>query len=263
MSGVRLEAKVHIIIGATTSIQNIAKSVNRVGLDIQGIVLEQLASSEAVLSQDEKELGVALIDVGGGTTSIAVYYEGSIKHTAVLPVGGIYVTNDIAVGLRTPAVDAEKIKLKYGCAFIPLIPQDDIIEVPSVGGREPRQVSRQVLGEIIEPRMEEILGLAQREIIRAGCEDLLAAGVVITGGTANLEGIAELGEQIFNVPVRRGCPAGVGGITDIIDNPLYATAVGLVIHGSRSRSVEHVPDSRLRRLIVYIHTIKKWFDDFF
>ena len=263
MSGVRLEAKVHIIIGATTSIQNIAKSVNRVGLDIQGIVLEQLASSEAVLSQDEKELGVALIDVGGGTTSIAVYYEGSIKHTAVLPVGGIYVTNDIAVGLRTPAVDAEKIKLKYGCAFIPLIPQDDIIEVPSVGGREPRQVSRQVLGEIIEPRMEEILGLAQREIIRAGCEDLLAAGVVITGGTANLEGIAELGEQIFNVPVRRGCPAGVGGITDIIDNPLYATAVGLVIHGSRSRSVEHVPDGRLRRLIVSIHTIKKWFDDFF
>ena len=263
MSGVRLEAKVHIIIGATTSIQNIAKSVNRVGLDVKGIVLEQLASSEAVLSQDEKELGVALIDVGGGTTSIAVYYEGSIKHTAVLPVGGIYVTNDIAVGLRTPAVDAEKIKLKYGCAFIPLIPQDDIIEVPSVGGREPRQVSRQVLGEIIEPRMEEILGLAQREIIRAGCEDLLAAGVVITGGTANLEGIAELGEQIFNVPVRRGCPAGVGGITDIIDNPLYATAVGLVIHGSRSRSVEHVPDGRLRRLIVSIHTIKKWFDDFF
>ncbi|TFG38298.1 MAG: cell division protein FtsA, partial [Syntrophobacterales bacterium] len=216
MSGVRLEAKVHIVIGSVTSIQNIVKSVNRVGLDISDIVLEPLASGRAVLSSDERELGTGLIDIGGGTTDIAVFAEGSIKHTAVLPLGGNYVTNDIAVGLRTPATEAEKIKIKYGCAYTPMIPQDQTIEVPSVGGRGPRKVSRQVLGEIIEPRLEEILSLANREIIRSGYEDLLAAGIVLTGGTSILEGITELGEQIFNMPVRRGSPSGVGGITDIV-----------------------------------------------
>jgi len=237
MSGVRLEAKVHVVTGMVTSVQNIIKSINRVGLDVNDIILEPLASSETVLSRDEKELGVALIDIGGGTTDIAVFAEGSIKHTAVLPLGGDYVTGDISVGLRTPVMEAEKIKIKYGCTYTPLIPQNEIIEVPSVGGRNPRTVSRQVLGEIIEPRLEEILGLAHREIVKSGYEDLLAAGVVLTGGTAILEGITELTEQIFNTPVRKGCPVGVGGITDIINSPMYATGVG--------------------------KKIKRWFNDFF
>ena len=232
MSGVRLEVKVHIVTGAVTSVQNIIKSVNGVGLDVNDIILEPLAASEAVLSPDEKELGVALVDIGGGTTDIAVYSEGSIKHTAVLPLGGSYLTNDIAVGLRTPVTEAEKVKVKYGCAFTPLIPQDEMIEVPSVGGREPRRVSRQVLGGIIEPRMDEILNLVCREIVKSGFEERLAAGIVLTGGTAMLEGITELSEQIFNMPVRRGIPIGIGGLTEIVNSPLYATAVGLVFYGS-------------------------------
>jgi len=234
MSGVRLEAKVHVVTGAVTSIQNIVKSVNRVGLHINDIVLEQLASGEAVLSSDEKDLGVALIDIGGGTTDIAIFSEGSIKHTAVLPVGGNYVTSDIATGLRTPIAEAERIKIKYGCAYMPLIPKDEAIEVPSVGGREPREVSRQILGRIIEPRMDEILGMAYKEITKSGCEDILAAGTVLTGGASILEGVPELAEQIFNMPVRRGCPAGVGGLTDVVNSPLYATGVGLVLYGSRN-----------------------------
>ena len=210
MSGVRLEVKVHIVTGAVTSIQNIIKSVNGVGLEINDIILEQLAASDAVLSPDEKELGVALVDIGGGTTDIAVYSEGSIKHSAVLPLGGSYLTNDIAVGLRTPVTEAEKVKVKYGCAFTSLIPQDEMIEVPSVGGREPRRVSRQVLGGIIEPRMDEILNLVCREIVKSGYEERLAAGIVLTGGTALLQGITELSEQIFNMPVRRGVPSKGG-----------------------------------------------------
>ncbi len=231
MSGVRLEAKVHLVTGSVASIQNVVKSVNRVGLDIEGIVLEQLASSLAALGEDEKDLGVALLDIGGGTTDIAVFTEGSIRHTAVLPVGGSYVTSDIATGLRTPAAEAEKIKLKYGCAYPPLISKDDTIEVPSVGGREPREVSRQILGRIIEARVEEILMMAQKEIVRSGYDDHLAAGVVLTGGTALLEGITELAERVFNVPVRRGCPQGVVGLADIVNSPLYATGVGLVVFG--------------------------------
>ncbi|MFB3924456.1 MAG: cell division protein FtsA [Syntrophales bacterium] len=233
MSGVRLEVKVHIVTGAVTSIQNIIKSVNGVGLDVNDVILEQLAASEAVLSPDEKELGVALVDIGGGTTDIAVYSEGSIKHTAVLPLGGSYLTNDIAVGLRTPMNEAEKVKIKYGCAYTPLIPQDEMIEVPSVGGRDPRRVSRQVLGGIIEPRMDEVLNLVCREIVKSGYEERLAAGVVLTGGTALLEGITELSEQIFNMPVRRGCPIGIGGLTEVVNSPLYATGVGLLIYGSK------------------------------
>jgi len=232
MSGVRLEAKVHMVTGAIASIQNVVKSVNRVGLDIQGIVLEQLASSLAVLGEDEQDLGVALLDIGGGTTDIVVFTEGSIRHTAVLPVGGSYVTSDIATGLRTPAVEAEKIKLKYGCSYPPMISKDETIEVPSVGGREPREVSRQILGRIIEARVEEILMMAQKEIARSGYEDRLAAGVVLTGGTALLEGITELAERVFNAPVRRGCPRGVVGLADIVNSPLYATGVGLVVYGS-------------------------------
>ena len=229
MSGVRLEAKVHIVTGAVTSIQNIVKSVNRVGLEINEIILEQIASSEAVLSNDEKDLGVALIDIGGGTTDIAVFTAGSVKHTAVLPVGGNYLTSDIATGLRTPLADAEKIKIKYGCAFSALIAKEETIEVPSVGGREPREVSRQILGRIVAPRMEEILTLAYKEIVKSGYEDILAAGVVLTGGTALLEGITELAEQIFNMPVRRGRPTGIGGLNDVVNSPMYATGVGLVL----------------------------------
>jgi cell division protein FtsA len=263
MSGVRLEAKVHIVTGSVTSIQNIVKSVNRVGLDVNGVVLEQMASSEAVLSSDEKELGVVIIDIGGGTTDIAVFAEGSIKHTAVLSVGGSYLTNDIAVGLRTPVDEAEKIKIKYGCAYTPLISPDDTIEVPSVGGRPPRKVSRQILGEIIEPRVEEILRLAYREIVKSGYEDLIASGIVLTGGTAILDGITELAEQIFNMPVRRGRPVGIGGLTDVVNSPLYATGVGLVVYGSKNRS-EHVfrkiEGNMFNRLF---RNIKKLFVEFF
>jgi cell division protein FtsA len=238
MSGVRLEAKVHIIIGATTYIQNIMKSVDRVGLDINDIVLEQLAASHAVLSTDEMDLGVALIDIGGGITNVAVFADRSIKHTAVLPVGGNFLTSDIATGLRTPIGEAEKIKVKHGCAYTPLIPKDDTIEVPSVGGREPRAVSRQILGRIMEPRMEEIFMMAHREIIKSGLEDVLAAGVVLTGGTALVDGATELAEHVFNMPVRRGCPIGIGGLTDAVNSPLYATGVGLVVYGSKNLSKE-------------------------
>ena len=263
MSGVRLEAKVYVVTGAVTSIQNIIKSINRVGLDVNDIILEPLASSETILSQDEKELGVALIDIGGGTTDIAVFAEGSIKHTAVLALGGDYVTGDISVGLRTPVMEAEKIKIKYGCTYIPMIPQNESIEVPSVGGRNPRNVSRQLLGEIIEPRMEEILGLTHREIVKSGYDDMLAAGVVLTGGTAILDGITELAEQIFNMPVRKGCPVGVGGITDIINSPMYATGVGLVVHGSENYSDYAVKKSERNILGKLIKKIKRWFNDFF
>ncbi|MDI6777068.1 MAG: cell division protein FtsA [Syntrophales bacterium] len=262
MSGVRLEAKVHIVTGSITSIENVVKSIVRVGLDINDIVLEQLAASEAVLSPDEKDLGVALLDVGGGITNIVVFTEGSIKHTAVLLGGGNYLTSDISTGLRTPLTEAEKIKIKYGCAYIPLIRKDETIEVPSVGGREPREVSRQILGRIVEPRMEEILNMAYREIIRSGCEDHLAAGVVLTGGTAILEGITELAEQVFNMPVRRGYPTGIGGLTDVVKSPMYATGVGLVIYGSRN-----VPRDVFKRggegFGNMVKKMKKWLLEFF
>lgn len=233
MSGVRLEAKVHIVTGAITSIQNIVNAVNRAGLDINEIIVEQLAASEAVLSADEKDLGVALVDIGGGTTNIAVFIEGSIRHTAVLPVGGNYITSDIAKGLRTPIAEAENIKIKYGCAHLPMIPKDENIEVPSVGGREPREVSRHILGRIIEPRVEEIFKMAYREIIKAGFEDVLAAGIVLTGGTSIMEGVTELAEQVFNMPVRKGCPTGIGGLKEAAESPAYATAVGMILYGYR------------------------------
>ena len=263
MSGVRLEAKVHIVTGAVTSAQNIIKSVNRVGLDVNDIVLEQLASSEAVLSSDEKELGVAIVDIGGGTTDIAVFSEGSIKHTAVLSLGGNYLTSDIAVGLRTPVIEAEKIKIKYGCAYTPVILKDDVIEVPSVGGRNPRKISRQILGEIIEPRMEEILNLVHREIVKSGYDDLLGAGIVLTGGTVLLEGVTNLAEQIFNMPVRIGCPTGIGGLTDIVNSPMYATGVGLVVYGSKDqyRNVFKKSEGNIFNRVT--KRMKRWFTEFF
>jgi cell division protein FtsA len=236
MTGVRLESKVHIVTGSVTSIQNIIKSVNRVGLEINKIVLEHIAAGEAVLSQDEKDLGVVLLDIGGGTTNIVVYYEGTVRTTAVVPVGGNYITSDISTGLRTPLAEAERIKIQHGCTYAPLIPREETIEVPSVGGREPREVSRQILGRIIEARMEEILNLAYREISKSGYEDLLAAGAVLTGGTAMTSGIIELGEQTLNMPVRRGFPLKLGGLSDKINHPMHATGVGLVLFGSKNDS---------------------------
>lgn len=232
MSGVRLEAKVHVVTSGVTSLHNIVNAITRVGLDINEIVLEQLAASEAVLSSDEKDLGVALLDIGGGTTKIAVFTEGCIKHTAVLPIGGNYITSDIAQGLRTPLVDAEDIKIKYGCAHLPLIPKDENIAVASVGGREPREVSRHILGRIIEPRAEEILKMAYREIMKPEFENVLSAGIVLTGGTALMEGIGALAEQVFDMPVRIGSPTGISGLTEVVNSPAYATSVGMIMYGS-------------------------------
>ncbi len=263
MSGVRLEAKVHIVTGAAASIQNVVKSVNRVGLDIDDVVLEQLAASEAVLGADEKDLGVALIDIGGATTSIAIFAEGSIKHTAILPVGGNFLTSDIATGLRTPFAEAEKIKLRHGCALTSLIPKEETIEVPSVGGREDRMVSRQILGRIMEPRMEEILNMALKEIVRSGYEDLLAAGLVLTGGTSLLPGITEMAEQIFDIPVRCGYPVGVGGLRDKANSPAFAVGVGLILYGSKNVS-GGVGKRKTGNLFSNgFRLIKKWFLEFF
>lgn len=236
MAGVRLEAKVHIISAAVTSAQNIVKCANRCGLNVNDIVLEPLASSEAVLSSDEKELGVVLVDIGGGTADIIVYSEGSVVYTSVLTLGGNHITNDIAVGLRTPATEAEKIKQKYGCALASMIHKDETIEVPSVGGRGARVLSRQILGEIIEPRVEEIFSLVRSEVIKSGFEEVIASGIVLTGGTTLLQGMPELAEQVFDYPVRRGVPRGIGGLIDVVKSPMYATGVGLVMAGDCSLS---------------------------
>ncbi len=263
MSGVRLEAKVHIVTGAVASAQNIVKSCNRAGVNVADIVLEPLASSYAVLSSDEKELGVAMVDIGGGTTDIAIHLDGAIKHTSVLSLGGNHLTNDIAVGLRTPMAEAEKIKKQYGCCLTSMVGKDESIEVPSVGGREPRVLSRQLLAEILEPRVEEIFTLVNREIIRSGYEDFIASGVVITGGTSILPGMPEMAEQIFNLPVRRGVPQDIGGLTDVVNSPIYATGVGLLKYGSRNLKAhkfmigqENVFDKVVRRM-------KEWLHEFF
>jgi cell division protein FtsA len=231
MSGVRLEAKIHIVTAAVTSAQNIVKCANKAGLNVVDIVLEPLASAEAVLAQDERDLGVCLIDIGGGTTDIAAFAGGSIKHTSVIGIGGYHLSNDIAVGLRTPFEEAERIKKRFGVASARFLGSDDIITVPSVGGRRPREVSRKVLCEIIEPRMEEILGLAHQEIIKSGLDARIPSGVVLTGGCAALSGIQELAEEIFEAQVRLGAPANVGGLQDVVRDPMYATGVGLILFG--------------------------------
>lgn len=233
MSGVRLEAEVHIVTGAVTSVQNIIKSCHRADLEVLDIVLEPLASGEAVLTQEEKDLGVAVVDVGGGTTDIAIFLDGSIRHTAVFAIGGNHLTNDIAVGLRTPSTEAEKIKKKYGCALTSLVMDDETIEVPSMGGRAPRVLSRQVLSEIIQPRAEEIFELVNREIRKTSYEEMIASGIVLTGGTAIMEGIPEVAEDVLDLPVRRGKPINIGGLVDIVNSPLYATGVGLVLYGAK------------------------------
>jgi cell division protein FtsA len=235
MSGVRLEAKVHIVTGAVSAAQNIVKCVRRCGLEVDDVILEQLASSMSTLTEDEKELGVCLIDIGGGTTDISVYTEGAIRHTAVIPIAGDQVTNDIAIALRTPTQYAEDIKQKYGCALTQLAHRDESIEVPSVGDRPPRKLSRQMLAEVIEPRIEELYGLVQAELRRSGFEDVLGSGMVITGGSSKMEGMVDLAEEVFHMPVRLGLPQYVGGLKGVVQNPIFATGVGLVLYGARSR----------------------------
>ncbi len=264
MSGVRLEAEVHIVTGAVTSVQNIIKSCNRAGLEVKDIVLEPFASSLAVMTPEEKELGVALVDLGGGTTDLAIFLDGSIWHTSVLPLGGYNVTNDISVGIRTPIGEAERIKVKYGCAKTALVRDDETIEVPSVGGRPPRVLSRQLLSEIIEPRIEELFSLVKREIIKTGYENMIASGLVITGGTADMDGVVEVAEEVMGLPARLGVPRDVGGLVDVVSSPAYATALGLVKYGFEnvarpalaSRSEERLLSRMLGRM-------KRWVGDFF
>jgi cell division protein FtsA len=236
MSGVRLEAKVHIVTGADSAAQNIVKCVQRCGLQVEDIVLEQLASSFAALTDDEKDLGVCLIDIGGGTTDLAVFSGGAIQHTAVIPIAGDQVTNDIAVSMRTPTQCAEEIKVKYACALSQLANPDETIEVPSVGDRPPRRLARQTLAEIVEPRYEELYLLIRDELRRSGFEELVAAGIVITGGTAKMEGAVDLAEEVFHMPVRLGVPQHVRGLVDVVRNPIHATGVGLLLYGRDNRT---------------------------
>ena len=264
MSGVRLEAEVHIVTAAVTSAQNIIKCVNRAEIEVSDIVLEQLASAEATLLPDEKELGVVLLDIGGGTTGMAIFLRGSIWHSSVISLGGEHITNDIAIGLRTPSHEAEEIKKKYGCAMTSLVKGDETIEVPSVGGRKARVLSRQLLCEIVQPRVEEIFSLVNREIQKTGYEDAIAAGIVVTGGTSKMEGIAELAEQIFDLPVRMGVPKGVGGLVDVISSPQYATGVGLVLYGAAHRTQRRFRKASDRVIFNKVFSrMKEWFDSYF
>jgi len=238
MTGARLEVNVHIVTSSATATQNIVSCVNRAGVGVIDTVIEQIAAAEAVLTPDEKELGVALVDIGGGTTDIAIFERGSLWHTAVIGVGGDHFTSDIAVGLRTPVPDAEKIKRKCGCALSGMVDEDETMEVASVGGRKPRVMARRILSEILQPRAEEIFHLVWDEIRRAGYEKSLNSGIVLTGGGAILEGMPEIAEQIFDLPIRRGAPTGVGGLADHVNSPAFATPVGLVAYGQRNHIVE-------------------------
>ena len=262
MSGVRLEAKIHIVTGAVTSAQNIIKCANRAGLDVCDIILQSLASSEAVLSKEERNLGAAIIDFGGGTTDMAIFSKGSIKHTSVLPLGGDNLTYDIAVGLRTAKLEAEKIKIRYGCAISSMIGREETLEVPSVGGRKPKVLSRQVLGEILEPRVEEIFSLIYSELVRSGHEGDISSGVVVTGGSAELPGVPEMAEQVFNSPARVGYPQGMSGLVEIVNKPMYATAVGLVLYGSKFG--KKTKKFRIRDTNIFnrvMGRMKRWFKD--
>jgi cell division protein FtsA len=259
MSGVRLEAKVHIVTGADSAAQNIIKCVQRCGLVVEDVVLEQLASSFAVLTDDEKELGVCLVDVGGGTTDIAVFGNGAIRHTAVIPIAGDQVTNDIAVSMRTPTQYAEDIKIRYACALSQLANPDESIEVPSVGDRPARRLARQTLAEIVEPRYEELFNLIREELRRSGFEEMIAAGIVLTGGSARMEGAIELAEEIFHVPVRLGLPGQVKGLSDVVRSPIYSTAVGLLLYARENSA----PASRAAALggnvAGVFERMKSWF----
>jgi cell division protein FtsA len=261
MSGVRLEAKVHIVTGAVSSAQNIIKCCNRCDLDVADMVLEQVASSEAVLMPDEKDIGVVLVDIGGGTTDIAVFLDGAIRHTAVIPIGGDHLTNDLVVGLRTSAREADQLKRKYGSCMVSLVSPDEQIEVPSVGGRPPRPMPRQVMAQILEPRVEELYEMIKAELQRSGYQELVAAGVVLTGGSSLLEGMADLAEEMFDMPVRIGRPQGVGGLVDVVSSPIYATAVGLILYGCRYRNRTPVRKSESRKIWRGWQRLRSWFGD--
>jgi cell division protein FtsA len=260
MSGVRLEAKVHIVTGADSAAQNIVKCVQRCGLSVDDIVLEQLASSYAVLTEDEKDLGVCVVDIGGGTTDIAVFGGGAIRHTAVIPIAGDQVTNDIAVSMRTPTQYAEDIKIKYACALSQLANPDETIEVPSVGDRPPRRLARQTLAEIVEPRYEELFALVRDELRRSGLEESVATGIVLTGGTAKMEGAIELAEEVFHMPVRLGVPQYVTGLVDVVSNPIHATGVGLLLYAKANLDVERIAPPLLAGGIKSVfERMKNWF----
>ncbi len=245
MSGVRLEAQVHLVTAAMNAVQNIEKCVRRCGLEVDAIILEQLASSMAVLTEDERELGVCMVDIGGGTTDMAVFSEGAIRHTAVIPIAGDQVTNDIAMALRTPTQHAEEIKVKYACALTQLAASDEMIKVPSVGDRPARDLSRQALAEVVEPRYEELFTLIRDELRRSGYEDMVAAGVVLTGGTSRMEGVSELAEEIFHMPVRIASPQNVKGLADVVRNPIYATGVGLLHYALKEGPNSHGRQSQV------------------
>jgi len=259
MNGVRLEVKVHIVTGAVSSAQNIVKCVRRCGLEVRDLVLQPLASAQAVISDDEKDLGVALMDIGGGTTDLVVYTHGAIRHTAVIPIAGDQITNDIAMALRTPTKDAEDIKERYGCALSQLADPNDMVDVPGLGDREPRQLSRKTLSEVIEPRVEELYSLVQTELRRSGYEELLSSGVVITGGTSVMQGMVELGEEIFHMPVRVGYPAYSGALAETVRHPRHATGVGLLLAGMqqhRSRELSRMNASSFQQVL---ERMKSWF----
>jgi cell division protein FtsA len=259
MSGVRLEAKVHIITGADSAAQNIVKCVQRCGLEVEDIVLEQLASSNAVLTEDEKDLGVCMVDIGGGTTDIAVFGGGAIRHTAVIPIAGDQVTNDIAVSMRTPTQYAEDIKIKYACALSQLANPDETIEVPSVGDRPPRRLARQTLAEVVEPRYEELFALIGDELRRSGFEESVATGIVLTGGTAKMEGAIELAEEVFHMPVRLGVPQYVTGLADVVSNPIHATGVGLLLYAKQQSEQDRTSPLRKGGVKNVFDRMKTWF----
>lgn len=267
MNGVRFEAKVHIVTGAVSSAQNIIKCCNRAGLDVVDIILEPLASAEAVLTEDEKELGVALIDMGGGTTDIAVVSQGSVRHTSVLTLGGNHVTNDIAMGLRTPAAEAEKIKRRHACALTSLVGKDETIEVPGVGGRKSRILNRRILAEVVEPRVEEIFALCRQDIMERGMEELVVSGVVLSGGSSLLNGSTEIAEHVFGLPVRIGIPTQVEGMIDSLRDPAYATGVGLVMYAARTAGggeiSRNLSENDANLFIRIKRKMKGWFKDFF
>ena len=258
MSGVRLEAKVHLITCAVNAHQNIEKCIRKCGLEVEDIILEQLASGDAVLTEDEKDLGVCLVDIGGGTTDIAIFSEGAIRHTAVIPIAGDQVTNDIAMALRTPTPNAEEIKIKYACALGSLAQENETIKIPSVGDRSDRDLSRQALAEVVEPRYEELFSLVQAELRRSGFEDLVAAGIVLTGGTSKIEGAIELAEEIFHMPVSLGKPKSVAGLSDIVRNPIYSTAVGLLHYGAKQQ-IKGVTSNPTQKSDGLINQFKSWF----
>ena len=261
MSGVRLEAKVHLVTCAVNAVQNIEKCIRRCSLDVDDVILEQLASSYSVLTDDEKELGVCMVDIGGGTTDIAIFTDGAIRHTAVIPIAGDQVTNDIAMALRTPTQHAEDIKIKYACALTQLAGENETIKVPSVGDRPPRELSRQALAEVVEPRYAELFSLIQAELRRSGFEELIPAGVVLTGGTSKMEGVVELAEEIFHMPVRLGVPQNVEGLADVVRNPIYATGVGLLQYAQHNmqETVSAAPAKGARRpQESFISRLKQW-----